>query len=85
MEDDFDPKEFSDGDMIIVGDPDRCIEKMMHYADLGVDQLICYVQFGHLEHDSIMKTIELLGKEVIPVLEKYDVQTEVHVGDGAGA
>ena len=85
MEDDFDPKEFSDGDMIIVGDPERCIEKMMHYANLGVDQLICYVQFGHLEHDSIMKTVELLGKEVIPVLEKYDVQTEVRVGNGSGA
>ena len=53
---------------------------MLHYADLGVDQLICYVQFGYLEGDSIMKTIELLGKEVIPVLEKHDVQTQVPVG-----
>ena len=85
MEDDFDPKEFSDADMIIVGDPDRCIEKMIHYANLGVDQLICYVQFGYLDGDSIMKTIELLGKEVIPVLEKYDVHTQVHVGDGSRA
>jgi hypothetical protein len=32
-----------------------------------------------------MKTVELLGKEVIPVLEKYDVQAQVHVGDGVGA
>ena len=68
---DFEPQEFSDADMIIVGDPEQCLEKMLHYADLGVDQLICYVQFGHLEHETIMRTIELLGKEVLPELEKY--------------
>ena len=62
--------EFDDADMIVVGDPDRCIEKMRHYAELGVDQLICYVQFGHLEHEAIMENLRLLGREVIPVLEK---------------
>ena len=48
IEGDFDAHKFSDADMIIVGDPDQCLEKMRHYAELGVDQLICYVQFGHL-------------------------------------
>ena len=61
IEGDFDAHEFSDADMIIVGDPEHCLQKMLHYADLGVDQLICYVQFGHLEHETIMRTIELLG------------------------
>ncbi len=55
MEDDFDPHEFSDADMIIVGDPEQCLKKMLHYEALGVDQLICYVQFGHLSHESIMQ------------------------------
>ena len=63
---------FDDADMIVVGDPDKCFEKMKHYADLGVDELICYVQFGYLPHESVMKTIELLGKEVLPELEKYE-------------
>ena len=62
---------FHDADMLVVGDPERCLEKMKHYADLGVDQLICYVQFGHHSHESVMKTIELLGKEVRPELEHY--------------
>ncbi len=62
---------FHEADMLIVGDPERCFEKMRRYADLGVDQLICYVQFGHHDHASVMRTIELLGKEVIPALEKY--------------
>ncbi len=45
---------------------------MKHYADLGVDELICYVQFGYHSHESVMKTIELLGKEVLPELEAYE-------------
>jgi hypothetical protein len=52
---------------------------MVKYHELGVDQLICYVQFGHLPHESIMKTIELLGTEIIPKLEKLDVQTTATV------
>jgi hypothetical protein len=66
----FDPKIFNDADMIVVGDPDQCLEKMLKYDELGVDQLICYVQFGHLPHESVMRTIEILGKELIPELEK---------------
>jgi alkanesulfonate monooxygenase SsuD/methylene tetrahydromethanopterin reductase-like flavin-dependent oxidoreductase (luciferase family) len=62
---------FDQADMIVVGDVDTCVQKMKHYADLGVDQLICYVQFGYLEHESILRTIEVLGKEVLPELATY--------------
>jgi hypothetical protein len=34
--------------------------------------VICYVQFGYHSHESVMRSIELLGKEVIPALEKYE-------------
>jgi alkanesulfonate monooxygenase SsuD/methylene tetrahydromethanopterin reductase-like flavin-dependent oxidoreductase (luciferase family) len=62
---------FHQADMIVVGDPEQCFEKMKHYADLGVDELICYVQFGYHSGESTLRTIELLGKEVLPELEKY--------------
>src|SRR4051812_37590715 len=75
----IDTKVFDEADMIVVGDPQRCYDKMVRYAELGVDQLICYVQFGYLEHDSIMKTIELLGKEILPEIEKVGIQTDVQV------
>jgi alkanesulfonate monooxygenase SsuD/methylene tetrahydromethanopterin reductase-like flavin-dependent oxidoreductase (luciferase family) len=79
LEGDFDAQEFSDADMIVVGDPAQCLAKMEHYAELGVDQLICYVQFGHLAHESVMRTIELLGTELIPALEARGVATDVEV------
>jgi alkanesulfonate monooxygenase SsuD/methylene tetrahydromethanopterin reductase-like flavin-dependent oxidoreductase (luciferase family) len=77
MEGNIPIESFDDGDMIVVGDPERCFEKMKHYADLGVDELICYVQFGYHSGESTLKTIELLGKEVLPELEKY---TPVDIG-----
>ena len=79
IEGNFDPKEFSDHDMIVVGDPDTCIEKMVKYAEVGVDQLICYVQFGQLSHESIMRCIELLGTKVIPELQRRDIDVSVDV------
>jgi alkanesulfonate monooxygenase SsuD/methylene tetrahydromethanopterin reductase-like flavin-dependent oxidoreductase (luciferase family) len=66
---DFDPREFDEVDMIVVGDPDCCIEKVRRFADIGVDQLICYVQFNNLAQAS-MENLRLLGREVIPVLER---------------
>jgi alkanesulfonate monooxygenase SsuD/methylene tetrahydromethanopterin reductase-like flavin-dependent oxidoreductase (luciferase family) len=62
---------FDAADMIVVGDPDRVLEKMKHYADIGVDQLICYVQFGYLPHEAVLRSIELLGTNVLPRLEAY--------------
>ena len=55
---------------------------MVRYAELGVDELICYVQFGYLSHESIMRTIELLGTKVIPELEKVGIRTEVKPAPG---
>jgi alkanesulfonate monooxygenase SsuD/methylene tetrahydromethanopterin reductase-like flavin-dependent oxidoreductase (luciferase family) len=74
--DDFSPQEFSAADMIIVGDPDECLRKMVRYAELGVDQLICYVQFGYLPHESVKRTIELLGRHVIPELERRGISVQ---------
>jgi alkanesulfonate monooxygenase SsuD/methylene tetrahydromethanopterin reductase-like flavin-dependent oxidoreductase (luciferase family) len=67
----FNPRAFNDADMIIVGTPEQCIEKMKRYVDIGVDELICYKQFGHLSHESIMRSLDLIGREVMPEIEAY--------------
>jgi alkanesulfonate monooxygenase SsuD/methylene tetrahydromethanopterin reductase-like flavin-dependent oxidoreductase (luciferase family) len=72
---DFDIREFNDADMIIVGDVDDCVEKMSLYAAAGVDHLLCYVNMGGLPHDAVMRSIELLGTEVLPALRQANVQT----------
>lgn len=68
-------EEYNNEDMIIVGDVDRCIEKMRRFADAGVDRLLCYVQFGKLPHEAAMRSIELLGTKVAPALTAYEPRT----------
>lgn len=64
-----DAKFFSDQDMIVVGDPEQCLAKLKKYEAAGCDSVICYMQFGQLEHEEVMASIEALGKHVIPKLE----------------
>lgn len=52
-------------DSLIVGSPETCRKKLRAYADLGVDRLMCFQQVGALPHESVLKSIRLVG-ELIP-------------------
>jgi alkanesulfonate monooxygenase SsuD/methylene tetrahydromethanopterin reductase-like flavin-dependent oxidoreductase (luciferase family) len=65
-----DVQNYIDQDMIVVGTPEQCLEKIIRYDEAGVDQLLCYVQFGTLPHEKVLRGLELLGTRVIPELEK---------------
>ena len=49
-----------------MGNPDTIIEVMKKYQAAGVDQVLCFVQPGRLEHTRIMDSIKLMGRHVIP-------------------
>jgi alkanesulfonate monooxygenase SsuD/methylene tetrahydromethanopterin reductase-like flavin-dependent oxidoreductase (luciferase family) len=66
----FDITEFDREDMVIVGTPEECLAKFLRYEETGVDQVLCYVNFGHLRHEAVMESITLLGDYVIPELKK---------------
>jgi alkanesulfonate monooxygenase SsuD/methylene tetrahydromethanopterin reductase-like flavin-dependent oxidoreductase (luciferase family) len=66
----IDISRYTDEDMIIIGTPEVCLEKILRYEEAGVDQLLCYVQFGMLPHEKVMRNLELLGTQVIPALEQ---------------
>lgn len=59
---------FHEEDMIIIGTPDECLRKIQRYAEVGVDQVICYKQFGYLANEDIKRSMSLLGEHVIPRL-----------------
>ncbi|MBW1882913.1 MAG: LLM class flavin-dependent oxidoreductase [Deltaproteobacteria bacterium] len=65
-----DVERYQEEDMIICGTPDMCLEKILRYEEAGVDQLLCYIQFGMLPHEKVMRCLDLLGTKVIPQLEK---------------
>lgn len=62
-------EEIDERDMVIVGDPDKCIEKLRKYEKAGADHVLCIMQVGGLKHEQIMKSIELFGKYVIPAFK----------------
>lgn len=66
----FDITEFDKEDMVIVGTPDECLEKLLKYEAMGVDQVLCYLNFGYLPQEAVLRCLELLGTYVIPELQK---------------
>jgi alkanesulfonate monooxygenase SsuD/methylene tetrahydromethanopterin reductase-like flavin-dependent oxidoreductase (luciferase family) len=51
---------------VIVGDPERCIQRVRAYRDAGCDQLLALMQPYNIAPDKVMRSIELFGQHVIP-------------------
>jgi alkanesulfonate monooxygenase SsuD/methylene tetrahydromethanopterin reductase-like flavin-dependent oxidoreductase (luciferase family) len=50
----------------VLGTPAECIDACRRYEEAGVDLLLCLVNPWKIPHDAVMRTIELMGTEVIP-------------------
>ena len=61
---------FDRENMVIIGDPQDVIRKIEVYERMGVDRVLCDVEFGHMDQKAVLRSIELLGKEVIPHFKK---------------
>ena len=57
-------------DTAIIGDVESCRAKLEKLAALGVDRMMCLMQFGALPHERVMESIRLVGKQLIPSLAR---------------
>lgn len=56
---------------LLVGSPQQVIEKILqHHEIFGHDRLLAQVTVGTVPHDRVMRSIELLGTEVAPVVRR---------------
>jgi alkanesulfonate monooxygenase SsuD/methylene tetrahydromethanopterin reductase-like flavin-dependent oxidoreductase (luciferase family) len=55
-----------DSGSAVVGDPERCVELAKRYEAAGCDLLLCLVNPYKIPHEKVMRSIELLGEQVIP-------------------
>ncbi|MGH9212085.1 MAG: LLM class flavin-dependent oxidoreductase [Acidimicrobiales bacterium] len=55
-----------DSGAAICGTPDDCTEGIRRYEEAGVDTLLCLVNPYKIPHEAVLRTIELMGTEVIP-------------------
>ena len=42
------------------------IKVLKKYQEVGIDQILCFMQMGNLAHARIMDSIKLFGRHVIP-------------------
>ncbi|MCH8190531.1 MAG: LLM class flavin-dependent oxidoreductase [Chloroflexi bacterium] len=52
-----------------IGSPETCLKVLQHVADAGVDEALLFMQSFDTPHDAIMRSIEMLAKEVKPKIK----------------
>ena len=70
--DQLDADTLCDRGVIIGGDPDSCIEGLKKHEEIGCDEVMIMIQTESIPHDKVMKSIELLGKHVLPEFKKSE-------------
>jgi len=56
-------------DRLYFGNPDTVVGKFKRAAAMGATHISNWMMFGGLEHEKIMRSIRLMGEEVIPALK----------------
>ena len=68
-------QELQDVDNVIVGSPDTVTRKLSNIIErLNPGYLHIYGNEGDMAHEDVMRSVELLGKEVIPALHEIQLQ-----------
>ena len=52
-----------------IGSPETCFKVLQYLADAGVDEALLFMQMYTTPHDKIMRSIELIAREVMPRLK----------------
>ncbi len=61
---------------LYVGDPEYVAKKILDLKRyLGIQRFALHVPVGYLDHDKVLRTIELFGEKVKPIIEK-EIQKE---------
>jgi alkanesulfonate monooxygenase SsuD/methylene tetrahydromethanopterin reductase-like flavin-dependent oxidoreductase (luciferase family) len=55
-----------DNGMAIGGNPDTICRTVENWASTGIDQIIFMIQAGNTTHEQVMRSIDLIGENVIP-------------------
>jgi alkanesulfonate monooxygenase SsuD/methylene tetrahydromethanopterin reductase-like flavin-dependent oxidoreductase (luciferase family) len=57
-------------DRLFFGSPETVIDKFKRAASVGVTHISNWMMFGGIEHEKLMRSIRLMGEEVIPALRE---------------
>jgi alkanesulfonate monooxygenase SsuD/methylene tetrahydromethanopterin reductase-like flavin-dependent oxidoreductase (luciferase family) len=57
-----------------VGTPEQLRQYLRRFEEAGVDQLIFVLQSGRNQHEHILESIELFGREILPEFKERDAK-----------
>jgi alkanesulfonate monooxygenase SsuD/methylene tetrahydromethanopterin reductase-like flavin-dependent oxidoreductase (luciferase family) len=64
-------------DRLFFGSPETLIAKFKHAASIGVTHISNWMMFGGIEHEKLMRSIRLMGEEVIPALREVQPPSDL--------
>ena len=59
-------------DRLYFGSPETVIEKFRRAASAGATHISNWMMFGGIEHEKLMRSIRLMGEQVIPALRDLE-------------
>jgi alkanesulfonate monooxygenase SsuD/methylene tetrahydromethanopterin reductase-like flavin-dependent oxidoreductase (luciferase family) len=73
-----------ENDLIAVGGPDEMLRVARRYRETGADQVLFFLQYGAIPHERVMKSIELIGRDVLPEIHSWQTSGAITLADSAG-
>jgi len=75
----FDPSQITrdyyhflkENDLVAVGAPSEALRVAARYRETGADQILFFLQYGAIAHQRVMRSIELLGRDVLPEIHSW--------------
>jgi alkanesulfonate monooxygenase SsuD/methylene tetrahydromethanopterin reductase-like flavin-dependent oxidoreductase (luciferase family) len=72
--DQFDAMRSPEGSLL-VGTPEDVAAKILRWEEiLGIERFMLHVSVGTMEHEHVMRSVELLGTEVAPIVNASILQ-----------
>jgi alkanesulfonate monooxygenase SsuD/methylene tetrahydromethanopterin reductase-like flavin-dependent oxidoreductase (luciferase family) len=66
----FDAMRAADGSLVL-GNPEDVAEKIVRWREvLGIERFMLHISVGTMPHDQVMRSIELLGTKVAPLVKQ---------------
>jgi alkanesulfonate monooxygenase SsuD/methylene tetrahydromethanopterin reductase-like flavin-dependent oxidoreductase (luciferase family) len=60
-----------ENDLVAVGEPREALRVARRYRETGADQLLFFLQYGAIPHECVLRSIELLAREVLPEIHSW--------------
>ncbi len=57
-------------EQLLIGSPEDVIQRLKKYEAIGCNHVMMLMNFGGLPHEKVLKSMELVAKEVIPAFRK---------------